>query len=477
MLNKLFVVFLVLFSVFFIVSCDDQHFYVRSDIEDFREYQLKGKVKEVTINEYKPIKIRGKIMPGERGKYVEIEELKFNEKGYLLSKKIKTRNGELKWKYLFTYENGKNLISRWYCDIDHKNSYKSIVHGVWANSLESNLEDFFGKTNDKTLEYVDGKGMIPGSVLKNILDTYLSHDSFKNKEESKLPTFDDFIELLKKSMTDKAFYNQFVLNFPEIENPMKGLDGFRRIIEDYFAHQGYNNFDIELYCRNNKHLYEVLSDKVTFNKFFNKYYVSNGYYSEDDFDQFQYLQYHLDNKFLIQDYISAITYDKDSKTRIRNDHFMFKDDQDSSVVMVYNDEGYLVEEIYSNSRISYEYSDTKIKYSRYSNGDLSFVEESTLDEKGRTSLNKIFSVPIFKRGKPNPIDENVFVAVSYEYNNKDLATESLLYEVNQNSGLGGENGRVTRYEYEYDSSGNWIKKISFSNGKATRYIERLITYY
>lgn len=43
--------------------------------------------------------------------------------------------------------------------------------------------------------------------------------------------------------------------------------------------------------------------------------------------------------------------------------------------------------------------------------------------------------------------------------------------------LEGNSNCVIIYKYQYDKQGNWINKISISNGKPSLYYEREISYY
>lgn len=61
--------------------------------------------------------------------------------------------------------------------------------------------------------------------------------------------------------------------------------------------------------------------------------------------------------------------------------------------------------------------------------------------------------------------------IQMEYNNYDLLEEAR--QLNADSVLVA----TVRLEYEYDSKGNWIKKVQFYNGDPISYQERRIIYY
>ncbi len=68
-------------------------------------------------------------------------------------------------------------------------------------------------------------------------------------------------------------------------------------------------------------------------------------------------------------------------------------------------------------------------------------------------------------------DADVSGRTTYKYDDKGNCTESIKYN------FGGTVSSKTKYRYEFDSRGNWIKQIIYTNGTASEIKEREIKYY
>lgn len=114
------------------------------------------------------------------------------------------------------------------------------------------------------------------------------------------------------------------------------------------------------------------------------------------------------------------------------------------------------------SRILFGEEDTRLEYDYKKDGDIEIVTETYFK-----SGNKDYTEQtIYKNGKKIKYIDAKSETIEYLYNdNGDLQSKK------------NNEGDESKYVYEYDKEGNWIKRITFKNGIPNEITERAITYY
>lgn len=104
----------------------------------------------------------------------------------------------------------------------------------------------------------------------------------------------------------------------------------------------------------------------------------------------------------------------------------------------------------------------KIKYSYVLDGDDS-KKTITIIDNGETKKGE----EIYENGKLVKYTEAI-----------NGLTSTVIYDKDgHKSEIKNSDGTVWSYKYDYDAKGNWIKEITYKNGKANRITERSIIYY
>jgi hypothetical protein len=168
----------------------------------------------------------------------------------------------------------------------------------------------------------------------------------------------------------------------------------------------------------------------------------------------------------------------------------------TKTIFILNDKGWKIEELsYTSkgeldSRRIYEYDEkgnnTK-KATYYADGRLNHTYSLTYDAKGNLTESK-FEVP----GSPSTItvvrkfiyDDKGNMKEEIEYDDKGATDFRYERTYDDNGNKTGEitykrsdRLRSSSWKYEYDKTGNWIKRTHITEGKEKRLEERTIVYY
>jgi YD repeat-containing protein len=125
----------------------------------------------------------------------------------------------------------------------------------------------------------------------------------------------------------------------------------------------------------------------------------------------------------------------------------------------------------------YKYQDEYVEVEYFSNGEKNKWTEkidknkNIIENKDKTrfiydSRNNLIEV-IYSNNKN----------IVYEYNSDGKLTSHGIINIKYNNKGFIENNGFMSYEYEYDTQGNWVKKIEFSDGHPILIRERKLKYY
>lgn len=157
----------------------------------------------------------------------------------------------------------------------------------------------------------------------------------------------------------------------------------------------------------------------------------------------------------------------------------------------YDEKGNQIEvlNVFEKSRWTYKYDEkgNVLEYNMHkANGSLGIKEKSKYDKMGNKIENNVYSSDGSLRSKysykydkrGNEIEESVYHSdgslkekETYKYDEKGNVIEESWY--NSNDILVAN----WKYQYDFDKKGNWIKRISFEDGKPTDIREREYEYY
>ena len=113
-------------------------------------------------------------------------------------------------------------------------------------------------------------------------------------------------------------------------------------------------------------------------------------------------------------------------------------------------------------RIQFGEEDTRLEYEYKKDGDIEIVTETYFKSGNQDYTEQT----LYKNGKKIKYINAESETIEYLYNNNgDLQSTK------------NNKGDESKYVYEYDKEGNWIKRITFKNGIPYEITERAITYY
>ena len=157
---------------------------------------------------------------------------------------------------------------------------------------------------------------------------------------------------------------------------------------------------------------------------------------------------------------------EETMTQIFKDNVSF----DNKFILKYDEKGNLIEKSYYSSRYKDE---SKSIYTYDSKGKL--ISKADYNEKNILWNKETYKVDT----KGNIIERNYYkpdcVAIAHtfilKYDSNNNVIQKEYYQP------AGKLSKTYSYKYEYDKTGNWVKRIDFENGKATFILERQLEYY